>query len=137
MATIGRPSKLDNAMITKFADCIRKGVPFNYDCGYCYITPTIARVWMDQGESDLGNGVETLHSIFFLSIKKAEAEFITNSTECISRGDKGWQGRAWLLERTRQETYQQHQVIEPGKDGKVIVRVGGKFQNKKLLTKDD
>lgn len=135
---IGRPSKLNEELITQMYDIIKDGVPVTYVCDYFGITKMSFSNWMRQGEEEYTNeNYDSLHAKFFYSIKKAQGEFVMDAVRDIGSGRQGWQGRAWILERTRQD-FMPKQEISAGEDGKVQVILGGKLKEIKKgnLTKD-
>lgn len=125
---IGRPSKLNEELINQISDKLREGLPVRYVCDYFIITKMSFSNWMRQGEEDFENDVNSLYAQFFYSIKKAQADFVDSSIADIKSGRPGWQGTAWVLERTRQD-FMPKQEISAGEDGKVQVILGGKIKD--------
>lgn len=125
----GRPSKLNEELIKEIYELVKDGVPVSYACDSLYITRMSFSNWMRQGEEDILNEKhETLHAQFFYTIKKGQADFVTDSVRDIRSGRPGWQGAAWVLERTRQD-FMPKQEITAGDDGKVQVILGGKVKD--------
>jgi len=131
---MGRPSKLNDELIELMASKLRKGLPITSACDLLMITQPCHQNWMTQGEFDVEADVDTLYSRYFLTIKKARSEFEEEALEDIGSGRPGWQGKAWVLERTNQK-YMPKQEIGAGPDGKVNVIIGGKVKDIKV--KDD
>jgi hypothetical protein len=61
--------------------------------------------WMNQGEFDLENGIETLHSHLYKSVRSTEADRIMILLDRVEQGKRGWQGSAWVLERRYKEFF--------------------------------
>lgn len=125
---MARPSKLDEKLIEDLYQEIKQGLPVTYACDLFSITQPSYNNWMRQGEQDLNDGLDTLFSTFFLTIKKAQSEYVREAIQDIKSGRPGWQGAAWCLERTRRD-FQPSQQIDAGPDGKVTVVLGGKIKD--------
>ena len=126
---IGRPSKLNEELINKMYDEIADGLPVTYTCDLFGITQKSFSNWMIQGKEDVDNEIyDSIHAIFFLTIKKAQATYVRDAKADIKSGRNGWQGAAWWLERTRQD-FMPKQMIQADEDGKVNVIIGGKPKN--------
>ena len=131
---MGRPSKLNEELIAKMYEKIKKGLPVHYACDLFSITYQSHLNWLQQGEYDMNAGLESLEAQYFDAIKKAQAEYVDDAIADIKSGRPGWQGAAWCLERTRRD-FQPSQQIDAGPDGKVNVIIGGKVKDIKV--KDD
>lgn len=125
----GRPSKLNEELINQFCNELREGMPVQYTCDLLMVTQPSFSNWMRQGQQDiLEENYDTIHCQFFMAIKKSQAEYVKTANADISSGRPGWQGRAWWLERTRQD-FSPKQEITAGDDGKVTVVIGGKVKD--------
>lgn len=93
-------AKLDEKLITEFALEVEDGLPLMYTCDLFEISHHTFGNWMKQGESDNEHEQDTLCAKFFREIKKSYAKFIRASKKIIRKGEPGWQGTAWWLERT-------------------------------------
>lgn len=122
---MARPSKLNEELINKCVCELEQGLPINYTCDLLSITVQSFFNWMNKGEKDFNESVETLEAQFFDSIKKAQATFVKNEGKAIRKGEAGWQARAWWLERTRQDFMPRQKVEANTEDGKVTVVIGG------------
>ncbi len=49
---------------------------------------------------------------FELAIKRAQADFLDSATESISKGARGWQGLAWILERRHGDQFRRNTGVE-------------------------
>ena len=125
---MARPSKLNEELIEEFGENLKLGLPVRYCCDLLGITTMSFSNWIRQGEEDYGNDEESLFALFFYTIKKAQADFVKSSLIDINSGRPGWQGAAWVLERTRQD-FMPKQEITAGDDGKVTVVLGGKVKD--------
>lgn len=127
----GRPSKLNEELIQQVYEEIKQGLPVKYTCDLLMITQKSFSNWMQQGEEDISNeNYDSLFAQFFLTIKKAQAEYVKDAKQNIRSGRLGWQGESWWLERTRQD-FMPKQEITAGDDGKVTVVLGGKVKDVK------
>lgn len=130
---MARPSKLNEELIKQAYKLALLGVPVNYICDSLGITQPCHSMWMTQGKQDYEAEEETLYAQYFMTIKKGQADFVIKSVADIQSGRQGWQGAAWVLERTRQD-FMPKQEITAGDDGKVTVVLGGKIKEVKSNT---
>jgi hypothetical protein len=119
--------KLNEELITLMASKLRKGLPITSCCDLLCITQPCHSNWMQQGEEDTNNGIDSLYSSYFITIKKSRAEFEELALEDIASGRPGWQGRAWVLERTNQKYMPKQEFV--AEEGKVQVVLGGKIKD--------
>ena len=125
--------KLNEEVIKKAYDLAHLGVPVNYICDSLGITQPSHSHWMTQGREDVEAEIDSLFARYFMTIKKGQADFVIDSVADIRSGRQGWQGAAWVLERTRQD-FMPKQEITAGDDGKVTVVLGGKIKEVKSNT---
>lgn len=52
------------------------------------------------------------NSEFETAIKEAQAVFLDESLDIIGKGGRGWQGRAWILERRHGEQFRRNSAVE-------------------------
>jgi hypothetical protein len=125
---MARPSKLNEQLIEQMCEKFRKGLSTKTTCDLLMITQPSFNNWLRVGEEDANNERDTIFTTFFLEIKKAKAEFEEKASERIIKGESGWQGTCWWLERTNKD-YMPKQAIEAnGEDGRVTVVLGGKVK---------
>ena len=134
---MGRPSKLNEELIEKAYELVKGGLPVIYMCDSLLITQPCHSLWMKQGKEDFEQEIDSLYAQYFITIKKGQSDFVKESLDDIRSGRPGWQGAAWVLERTRQD-FMPKQEITAGEDGKVQVILGGKLKEikKGKLTED-
>jgi len=125
--SMGRPSKLNEELIELMASKLRKGLPITSACDLLGITTMSHSNWMSQGESDYVADIDSLYSSYFYTIKKSRAEFEEAALEDIGSGRPGWQGKAWVLERTNQKYMPKQEFV--AEEGKVQVVLGGKIKD--------
>lgn len=83
----GRPAKITPEVIDRIARLIAKGMTEEQACvriGVNHHSLRTARSRNDEFEA---------------AIKRAQAEYLDESLDMIGSGVRGWQGRAWILER--------------------------------------
>lgn len=124
---MARPSKLNEELIDLMASKLRKGLPITSACDLLLITQKSHSNWMQQGERDVEDGIDSLYSSYFLTIKKSRADFEEEALEDIGSGRPGWQGKAWVLERTNQKYMPKQEFV--AEEGKVQVVLGGKIKD--------
>lgn len=125
----GRPSKLNEKLIEDMYKVVREGLPLRYAADMFSVTANSLYNWMNKGETDIANEVDSLEAEFFDTIKKAQAEYVYETSIDIRSGKPGWQGAAWWLERTRQDFMPKQEVV--AEEGKVQVVIGGKVKEVK------
>lgn len=121
-------SKLNQELINRMGEEIADGLPITYACDLLGISEGSYYNWMEQGEIDFNNDEETLYAALFECIKKSYATFIKECKRRIRKGEQGWQGTAWWLERTNTK-FMPKQQIQADEDGKVNVIIGGKVKD--------
>lgn len=122
---MARPSKLTSELIEEMKNLLVEGAPIKYVCDYCGITTMSHSNYMTKGEEDYNNNIDSLFSTYFYTIKKAQSTYVIEAGREIRKGEAGWQGKAWWLERTRQD-FMPKQQIQADDEGKVTVVIGGK-----------
>lgn len=128
---MGRPAVLNDELIEKMCEKVRKGLTIDTVCDLFYVHETSYYGWMERGKEDITNEQhDTIYAKFFYEIKKARAQFEDDSNDFITYGKPGWQGRAWWLERTNKK-FMPKQQIQADEDGKVTVVIGGKEKKTK------
>lgn len=98
---IERPEVLDPIL-----DLLRRGHSKRKACVAGGVTEKTLALWEQKGEA----GVEPYAS-HLDEIQMAQAEGAIELERRIIMGEPGWQGAAWLLERTRRETYGKHDQV--------------------------
>ena len=126
---MGRPSKLNDELIDVMHSKLIKGLPISSACDLLGITVMTHSNWMTQGEQDYEAEVDSLFARYFYTIKKGRAEFEEAALDDIGSGRPGWQGKAWVLERTNQKYMPKQEVV--AEEGKVNVIIGGKVKDVK------
>lgn len=121
-------TKLTEELIKQMSELAEQGIPVCYICDYCGIHETTYYEWMKIAEKDILDDNDSLYATLWKSIKKSCAQFVIDSTKRIKQGTPGWQGTAWILERTHAK-YMPKQQITPDEDGKVNVIIGGKVKD--------
>lgn len=125
---MARPTILNKELIENLCKELKEGLPVKYACDLYKITQPSFNNWLRQGEADILRGEdESIYSMFFLEIKKAQAQWVSKALQDIRTGRQGWQGVSWVLERTRQD-FMPKQEIKAGEDGKVNVILNGKVR---------
>ena len=119
--------KLTEELIETMHSKLMKGLPISSACDLLGITTMSHSNWMAQGEDDYNADINSLYSSYFYTIKKSRAEFEEKSLEDIHSGRPGWQGAAWVLERTNQKYMPKQEVV--AEEGKVNVIIGGKVKD--------
>lgn len=85
-------------MIAKLEAAIEFGLSHNKAARYAGIAPSTLVLWMED-------------DAFSERIKAADIRGEMGLLEAI-KGDKSWQAKAWILERTRPDTYAKRKPVE-------------------------
>lgn len=136
MNEVGRPSKLSDQLIYDMVLKIKTGLPVKYVCDMFGITKMSHDNWMEKGEADFNNEVDSIYAQYFYQIKKAHAEYIEMALNTMMQLPKNWTAIAWWLERTDKSFMPKQQIETNTDDGKVTVVLGGKIKDFKK-EKDD
>jgi hypothetical protein len=124
----GRPSKLDDAMIEKVVDAVKRVLVLRHVAGLCKIHFTSIYNWLEQAQADLKENQDTIHVRFFYALKNAQAEKVQEMLDAIATRVNNWQANAWILERCFREDF--------GSDAGVIQELLDKQGNlESLLTR--
>jgi hypothetical protein len=83
----GRPAVVTMDKVEQIARLIAKGMTEEQACVRVGVNHSSFRTARHRNEE------------FETAIKLAQAEFLDESLDVIGKGEKGWQGRAWILER--------------------------------------
>lgn len=118
-------SKLTPELAERLAREISEGLPNDYACDIVGIGYSTYCKWMNVGAEDVARERETEYSAFYELMRKSYATFIRDSKIRIRKGEPGWQGVAWWLERTNSRFIPKQQV-QGDEEGKVTVVIGGK-----------
>ena len=110
--TAGRPTKLTPSMSQTIIAFLKGGVSYTGCAKAVGIDEKSIYNWLQRGESDYNDCVDTEHSKFFLAFKEAEANLEYKLTTRLMDGETGWQGSAWLLER-KPQFRKEYSVINP------------------------
>lgn len=127
---MARPTQLNEELIEKMAAEIADGLPKCYTCDLFGVIESTFDGWMERGFQDYKDGIDSIYSTLWTAIKNAHARHISESKKRIKKGEPGWQGTAWWLERTN-PFFMPKQQIQADDDGKVTVVIGGKEKNVK------
>ena len=98
----GRPATLTLELVQKIARLIAKGMTEDQACLRVGVNHATLRTAKHRNPE------------FETALKEAQAEYLDESLDVIGRGSKGWQGRAWILERRHGEQFRRNTAIELG-----------------------
>lgn len=126
-----RPTILNEELIKKLSDEIADGLPIKYACDLFAISTNNFQNWVKQGDIDNEAEVESIFRTFFVSIKRAKAQWIKKAKDKIINGvGNEWQGTAWWLERTDYEQFSRKDGGDNNNTERIIVNTVMK-KNKK------
>jgi len=97
---MGRPSKFNSSLAKKIINDIAHLVPFTMAAEANQINRSTLYDWINQGLADIQAGkTNTELAKFSSAIKKNQCTAVKELLNEIKKGEKGWQSRAWILER--------------------------------------
>lgn len=77
--------------------------------------------YMNKGENDVKQGIDSEYAHFFKSVKSAEKGYRLSHLNNISAAAVStWQASAWLLERRYPDEYGRNRLEITGKDGEPV-----------------
>lgn len=96
----GRPSKFNQTLAEGIIEDVSNLVPYAIAAEAHQIDRSTLRDWINKGFDDIKAGkTKTAFAQFSNAIKKSQCKAIKALLDDIKKGEKGWQSRAWLLER--------------------------------------
>ena len=112
---MSRPTKLTPKLQAEICGYIENGNTFTRAFCLAGIGEKTFYQWKAQGETDIENGKDTIHSQFAQAIKKAEEKFKAwNIQQIMNAGKQSnhWQACAWLLERKYPDEFGRKERVE-------------------------
>jgi hypothetical protein len=105
---------LNDEMIEKAKKYISAGNYANVVCQYLGISEVTYYKYINKGEEDIKNNIDSIFVKFIKAIKEAEAEAEMRAVASIQKaGSEGnWTAYAWYLERKHKKRWSQKQEIE-------------------------
>jgi hypothetical protein len=96
----GRPSKFNQTLAKGIIEDIAQLVPYTIAAEAHQIDRSTLYDWINKGFADIQAGkTKTEFAQFSNAIKKSQCQAVKKLLEDIKKGEKGWQSRAWILER--------------------------------------
>lgn len=97
---VSRPSKFNQTLAEGIIEDISNLVPFTIAAEAHQISRATLHRWINKGVEDIQSGkTNTEFAQFCDTIKKSQCIAVKELLNDIKKGEKGWQSRAWLLER--------------------------------------
>lgn len=97
---VSRPSKFNQTLAEGIIDDVSNLVPYTIAAEAHQISRATLHRWINKGLEDIQSGkTNTEFAQFCDTIKKSQCKAIKALLDDIKKGEKGWQSRAWLLER--------------------------------------
>lgn len=97
----GRPTKINQSIIKELQSIILNGNYIEVACKYVGIDKKTFYNWLKRGEKAKSG----LYKDFFHAMKKAESATEIKFLQDLLNGEKGWQSKAWFLERRFSERW--------------------------------
>jgi hypothetical protein len=105
-------TKITTGLIKTICSTIEDGNYAKTACAAAGVTRTTYDRWLNQAKVDFQNGESTIYTQFADNVEQALARAEVALVSEIRDGDRGWQGKAWVLERTRNDMFGVKQVTE-------------------------
>jgi hypothetical protein len=96
----GRPATITLALVQDVARLIAKGMTEEQAC---------IRVGINHASF---RTAKSRNPEFESAIKEAHANYLDESLDIIGKGGRGWQGRAWILERRHGDQFRRNSALE-------------------------
>ena len=96
----GRPATITLPVVEEVARLIAKGMTEEQACLRLGVVHASLRTARHRNPE------------FETAIKEAQAAFLDESLDIIGNGERGWQGRAWILERRHGEQFRRNTGLE-------------------------
>ncbi|TLY48159.1 MAG: hypothetical protein E6K54_02670 [Gammaproteobacteria bacterium] len=97
---MARPTKFNKALAEDIIEDIAQLVPYKIVAEAHRIDRSTLNDWINQGLADIQAGkTHSELAQFSYTIKKKQCHAIKELLNEIKQGEKGWQARAWILER--------------------------------------
>ena len=94
----GRPSKFDKKRTQAILDAISNHAPYRIAAQANGISERTFYYWLKHGEHDMDNEIDSEYTRFLQSLRRLEAEKITECVNKIKSSSTGHRGCQWFLE---------------------------------------
>jgi hypothetical protein len=104
----GRKTLLTEELVEGICRELMAGAPITTACIAAGVKDRTFRSWMQKAEADEFSGVEYDESPHMILADRVRHAYAMGELELLREmrdGDKGWQAKAWILERTRFSQY--------------------------------
>jgi hypothetical protein len=91
--------KFTKPTIKKVFDRLREYIPQSLACESAGISQRTFEFWLEKGRADRDSGLENEHTQLVIDYTNLVCDNVRTQIAQITYGEKGWQARAWLLER--------------------------------------
>ena len=99
-------------LVTHICGILREGNYVETACLAAGVSKSTYYTWLRRANEDEAAGENTMYVDFKNQVEKSRAEAEVALLESIKNGDKGWQAKAWVLERTKSGRFGQKQTVE-------------------------
>ncbi len=103
----GRPTKFTPEMQERILEGMKKVLVKRHAAAYAGIHHKTLYRYLEWGEEDLLNDLDTDYAKFCAAFKRTQADKIDELVDGIQSRKKNWQALAWLLERCFRQDYGQ------------------------------
>jgi len=101
----GRPIELSREQIELLKDAFRSNLPNYQACAYAKMSYANYKRWMKKGREELAEDKESEYTEFYIEINHVKTSETKDLLDNIKSGKRGWQGCAWILERTQRDDF--------------------------------
>ena len=104
--------KIPRKLLFQICESIRQGNYIKTACKAAGVRESAYYYHLRKAKEDMDSGVESDYTFFMDAVEMAKAEGEMHLLSEIREGDKGWQAKSWILERTRNADFGQKQEVK-------------------------
>lgn len=105
-------SKIPRRLLYQICESVRQGNYIKTACKAAGVREGAFYEHLRKAKEDINAGTESDFTFFMDAVEMAKAEGEMNLLSEIRKGDKGWQAKSWILERTRNADFGQKQEVK-------------------------
>lgn len=104
--------KIPRKLLYQICESIKQGNYVRTACKAAGVREGAYYAHLRRAKEDMDRGEESEYTFFMDAVEMAKAEGEIKLLSEIRKGDKGWQAKSWILERTRNADFGQKQEIK-------------------------
>lgn len=108
----GRPTDLTSITQSLIIEAVNKFLTHDLIAGYAYIHPDTLKNWLQRGESDHLNSVDSEFEQFFVAYSRARADNAALLTNDVRKPDKLWLAQKELMMTVYRDDFYKSKLLE-------------------------